>query len=292
MKRSPISFEKLHGLGNDFVLIDARRQKPHPLPLAVVKAIGDRKRGVGFDQLLLLTSMPHSKTIRLKIYNTDGSLAEMCGNGLRAAALHVWQLWSTIPKTRDTLNFLTDAGPRLARLMGSINDKDGVSIETEMGVPKILPTPAALLKDKKALPPSLLALPIVVNVGNPHVVLFLKKPISAGEAARWGCMIESHKSFPKRTNVEFCYIDAKKSTSTHARVITRVYERGVGLTEACGTGAVAVAAALVNSGINVRGNAVDVEFPGGTVCVEWNGTSRDQARLTGVAHHSFSGQWG
>lgn len=300
-----IPFHKLHGLGNDFVLIDEREQT-YDLDKRTVRAIACRKRGVGFDQLLVLRSSPRVHAL-LDIYNADGSNAEMCGNGLRAAALYLWRSAAadTAVKMSGTarakwmgaaagsegnieslldhslvheLVIETAAGDRRARALGPIESEDCV-IECEMGVPKTPASPLALkrgVRFRKSVQH-----PVIVNVGNPHAVVFLY-PKSDKDLADWGALLENHKAFPKRTNAEFVQV-----RDQHI-IEVRVWERGVGITEACGTGAVAAAVAAIKKGL--AESPVEVRFPGGAAEVRWDGP-RQSAFLRGRAHYVFSGNW-
>lgn len=267
-----LSFTKCHGLGNDFVLIDQRKQKrPQLLSRAQMRLISDRKRGVGFDQLLILRRSSNKKIdAKLLIYNADGSLAEMCGNGLRAAANHLW--WTGEKKIE--IQFETTAGLRSARLIQKALTAESESvIETEMGTPLLSAIPKKLRFDKNHAP-------VIVNVGNPHIVYFRKKLLTAAKLTQEGSSIECHDAFPQRINVEFAVV-----RSAHA-VDAQVWERGVGITEACGTGGVAVAVAAIEKGL--CRSPVTVRFPGGKIQVRWNG-QESAAFLTGTAAQSFEG---
>lgn len=270
-----IPFTKLHGLGNDFVLVDARGGASHLVKLLtkpVITAIADRKRGAGFDQLLLLRTSPRVHAV-LDIYNADGSMAEMCGNGLRAAALFMWTRGAA---SDNELVIETAAGDRLARKLGPLSE-DG-SIECEMGVPKIKKTPSALMRGVRLATKT--THPVIVDVGNPHAVVLTVMPKNQAELTKWGSLLENHKAFPRRTNVEFV-----KRTNAHA-IDVQVWERGVGITEACGTGAVAAACAAISQGL-VQ-SPVEVRFPGGAAEVRWDGKKKP-AFLRGHAVEVFSG---
>jgi len=197
----------------------------------------------------------------------------MCGNGLRAAALHLWTKGGH--NRAKELTILTDAGLLRCRAKGSL--RSGL-IETEMGEPRF---PAAT---KSASVPMVQGTrPMLVNIGNPHAVFWLTPPRAnrASWLARYGSFVENHRAFPRRTKVEFATI-----RGPHA-IDVIVWERGVGLTEACGTGAVAVATAAIRQGLCQT--PVNITFPGGTVTVSWRpGTS---AFLTGKAAYSYAGEF-
>lgn len=267
-----IPFTKLHGLGNDFVLIDARASGIK-LSKQLVCAIADRKRGVGYDQLLLLKPSARVHAI-LEIFNSDGSKAEMCGNGLRAAALYLWKRGGL---SDAQLVIETDAGDRRARRMGPIEETE--LIECEMGVPKVQAKHPKLPRGIRLGAKT--HHPVCVNVGNPHAVVF-QHVANDRDLAKWGSLIENHKAFPKRTNAEFVRVRDKHI------IEVKVWERGVGITEACGTGAVASACAAISRGL-VQ-SPVEVRFPGGQAEVAWNGPGT-QAMLRGPAHEVYSGVW-
>lgn len=291
-----IPFTKLHGLGNDFVLIDLRDDVTgvlrKRLTQPLIRAIADRKRGVGFDQLLVLRASLRGHAA-LEIYNADGSVAEMCGNGLRAAVLFLWKRGAL----DQELIIETAAGDRRARLLmplpasvGRIHRVtrrairrasagDAPLIECDMGVPKILATPQALKRGIRLGGKT--RHPVCVSVGNPHAVMFAY-PQAARDLAKWGSTVETHKAFPRRTNVEFVRVK-------NSQVIeVQVWERGVGVTEACGTGAVAAAVAAIHEGL-VR-TPVEVRFSGGQAEVRWTGPGQP-AFLTGRAQEVFAGVW-
>lgn len=224
---------KYHGLGNDFVLLD-RRTGGTDVGAATARALCDRRRGVGADGVLVL--LPSSRAdVRLSIHNADGSLPEMCGNGLRCVAKYVLE---TAGGRGESLNVETDAGVLTARALWGAAGVE--ALEVEMG-------PARLVAPQ--LPSFVTGTPMVgapvpgtpfhgtaVSMGNPHLVL-LDAPLE--QAPVWGPPLEASQGFPERTNVEFLVQQADG-----LRVV--VWERGVGFTQACGTGACAglVAATL------------------------------------------------
>jgi len=275
MSRELIFF-KLHGLGNDFVLVDEREEpllSSHPKRKQIICEIADRKRGVGFDQLLVLKASARVHAI-LDIYNADGSMAEMCGNGLRAAALY---LWHRAKEEAPELVMETAAGDRKAHRLDPV-DTD-MFIECEMGVPQVKHLPDALKRGvklgKKVFKPT------IVNVGNPHAVVFAT-PKNKEQLAEWGSLLENHRAFPKRTNVEFV-----KVRDRHC-IEVQVWERGVGITEACGTGAVASAIAAIAQG--ECESPVEVRFPGGVAEVTWK-QGKTPAFLRGHAAEVYDGRW-
>lgn len=262
-------FSKMHGLGNDFVVIDAR-DAPVAVSPARAQAVADRHAGVGCDQLILIE--PSSVAdVRMRIFNADGSEVEACGNATRCIPLFLG---------RDT-RIETAAGLLEARLTG-----DGASVD--MGAPRFAwdAIPLAYAMDTLSLPVGWedLPAPAAVNVGNPHVVFFVDD-LDAVDTARLGKLIETDPLFPARVNVNF----AQKIGEDHLRLI--VWERGAGLTRACGTGACATAVAAIRRGL-VRG-PVTVSLPGGDLVIDWAPGAEGAGgniQMTGPATHVFDGE--
>lgn len=254
----------MHGLGNDFVVIDARTSDV-AMNAARAQTIADRHAGIGCDQLILIGPSTQAD-VSMRIFNADGSEVEACGNATRCVPLFVG---------RDVL-IETKAG-----LLDAKGVDGGASVD--MGAPRLdwdtiplgLPmdtlTMAASWED---LPP-----PAAVNVGNPHVIFFVPD-LDAVDVGRLGPLIETDPLFPARVNVNFAQVVGKD----HLRLI--VWERGAGLTRACGTGACATAVAAVRRKL-VQG-PVTVSLPGGDLVIDWKpgGT----IRMTGPATHVFDGE--
>ncbi|MHB1846855.1 MAG: diaminopimelate epimerase [Deltaproteobacteria bacterium] len=258
-----LAFEKVHGLGNDFLLVDARSSGAMPSP-DQARALCDRNRGVGADGILtLLRPRDGRARARLHIYNPDGSVAEMCGNGLRCAASRL------LEEAPGPLFVETDAGARRCE-----RDPGGRGILTEIGRPS-LREPEELEVGGQRLRGS------AVSLGNPHFVVFA----SADEtSARFlGPLVEQHPRFsPTRTNLELC-----EAGPEGLRVV--VWERGAGLTLACGTGAAAAAAAACALGVAPFGKVRAVDLPGGRL---WATVAPDLASvsLRGPAVTVFQGE--
>ena len=254
----------MHGLSNDFVVIDARTSDV-AMNAARAQTIADRHAGIGCDQLILIGPSTQAD-VSMRIFNADGSEVEACGNATRCVPLFVG---------RDVL-IETKAG-----LLDAKGVDGGASVD--MGAPRLdwdtiplgLPmdtlTMAASWED---LPP-----PAAVNVGNPHVIFFVPD-LDAVDVGRLGPLIETDPLFPARVNVNFAQVVGKD----HLRLI--VWERGAGLTRACGTGACATAVAAVRRKL-VQG-PVTVSLPGGDLVIDWKpgGT----IRMTGPATHVFDGE--
>ena len=263
------AFTKMHGLGNDFVVLDTRTQPLPPVTAALARALADRRTGIGCDQLIVLDES-ETADFRMRIFNPDGSEVEACGNATRAVAiLH------GMPAQIET------AGGTLAVQPG----EGGAAVD--MGEPRFEwdAIPLAYAMDTLALPVGWdeLEQPAAVNVGNPHAVFFVDD-CDAIELDRLGPQIERDPLFPERVNVNVATIE------DDANIRLRVWERGTGITRACGTGACATAVAAMRRGF-VQ-NEVTVTLPGGALLIEWGEDGR--ITMTGPATESFRGtfDWG
>ncbi len=262
-------FTKMHGLGNDFVVLDTRAQPLPPISAALVRALADRRTGIGCDQLIVLEE---SATVdfRMRIYNADGGEVEACGNASRAVAL-----LHGMPAQIET------AGGVLAVQPG----EGGAAVD--MGEPRFEwdAIPLAYAMDTLSLPVGWeeLEQPAAVNIGNPHAVFFVED-CDAVELDRLGPQIERDPLFPQRVNVNVATVESDSA------IRLRVWERGAGLTRACGTGACATAVAAMRRGL--VGNEVSVTLPGGALLIAWGDDNR--VTMTGPATESFRGSfdWG
>jgi len=262
----PQLFHKMHGLGNDFVVFDARAGEVAMSP-ARARAIADRHFGIGCDQLILIEPSTVA-TARMRIWNADGGEVESCGNATRCVATLLGD-----GATIETLGGVLDA-----TITGG-----GASVD--MGAPHFEwdRVPLAYAMDTLALPLAwdgveTIAPPIALSVGNPHVILFVPDT-DALDIEALGRPIEHDPVFPERVNVNFATVERPD------RIRLRVWERGSGATLACGTGACATAVAAIRSGRARSG--VTVALPGGELVIDWQpgGT----IRMTGPATHVFSG---
>jgi len=264
-------FRKMHGLGNDFVILDAREEAV-AMDAARARAIADRRRGVGCDQVILLEPSDVAD-VRMRIWNADGGEVEACGNATRCVAL-------LGPETIET---------RAGVLSAKAN---GASVTIDMGAPKFGwdEIPLAYAMDTAAMPVGWEGLeqPCAVNVGNPHLVFFVED-LEECDLVKLGSEIERDALFPQGINVNVAQVMAGGTSVDGVRrpgIELRVWERGAGLTQACGTGACATAVAA----IKYRGmiSPVAVSLPGGRLVVEWEpgGT----IRMTGPATHVFTGE--
>jgi diaminopimelate epimerase len=276
MRDMRVKFTKMHGIGNDFVVIDAISQSIS-LTTAQIRRLGDRHFGVGFDQLLLVERSSRSDAeFRYRIYNADGSEVEQCGNGARCFARFVHDKGMTVSR-----NIPVETARGLIHLM---LEADG-QVTVDMGVPDF--TPAALPfvaenasdyydlmvnGDKYAIG--------AVSVGNPHAVL-LVEAVETAPVTTLGPAIESHTRFPNHVNVGFMEIIDRG----HIRL--RVFERGVGETLACGTGACAAVAIGIHN--RLLDNAVEALLTGGNLEIRWEGEGAS-LMMTGPAETVFQGQ--
>jgi diaminopimelate epimerase len=256
-----MAFTKMEGLGNDFLLFDSRRSG-HGFDAAQVQALCDRHLGAGADGVLTLLASTRASA-RMRIQNADGSESEMCGNGLRCAALLLSENGEG-----PSLTVETSAGVHRCRVEG-----DG-SVWVEL-VGLTPPQPVQVEAGGRTLSGQ------VVSLGNPHFVLM--QAASSEEAAVLGPLLEHHARFaPGRTNVEF-------AARTERGLRVTVWERGVGLTQACGTGAAAAVAAAVAAGSLSGKGPFEVALPGGSVQVDLAPDGRS-AGLRGPARKVFMGQ--
>ncbi len=265
-----LPFRKMHGLGNDFVVLDAR-ETAIDLTRDQVRRISDRKLGVGFDQMVTLAPSDTADAV-MRINNWDGGEVETCGNAARCVG---WLLMRESGKSSVTID--TKGGLLRASTAG-----DGL-ITVDMGVPRFdwQSIPLAREMDTAALDFRLgpLERPAAVNVGNPHVV-FVVPDAEAIDLEALGPRIEHDPLFPQRTNVEVVTVRDRG----HVRM--RVWERGVGITRACGTGACAVGVSVARLGLTDRRVAIDLD--GGRLIIDR--TDDDRILMTGPVAESYAGK--
>lgn len=261
-----VPFIKMHGLGNDFIVLDAREESVPAMTEAVAAALADRRTGIGCDQLILLEpSAGHD--FRMRIFNSDGGEVEACGNASRAVAmLH-----------GKPARVETDGGVLM------LEPADG-GASVDMGKPcfdwETIPLDYAMDTNPMPLGWEGLNDPIAVNVGNPHVIFFVPDVWDI-DLETLGPDIETDPVFPQGVNVNV----AQLVDAGHLRL--RVWERGAGLTRACGTGACATAVAAIRKGL--VGNTVRVTLPGGDLTIEWR--DGETIRMTGPAAESYRGSF-
>lgn len=257
-----LAFFKMHGLGNDFVVIDARFGAD-PVTPALARALGDRHRGVGFDQLAVIKPA-EGADFTLEFWNSDGSMAGACGNATRCVSDYMMRELG-----RDSVELVTARGRLAARRRA-----DGL-VSVNMGAPILEAAAIPVAGDPMALP--LAGGPVAVGMGNPHCIYFVEDA-EAVDVAGEGARIERDPLFPERTNVEF----ASLLGADHLRM--RVWERGAGITLACGSGTCATAVAAHLKGLTGRRVIVDVD--GGRLEIDWR---EDGVWMTGPTAHVFTG---
>ena len=275
-------FVKMHGTGNDFVLVEAQADERDWPRLA--QRICDRHFGVGADGLILV--LPSSRAdVRMRMFNPDGSEAEMCGNGLRCIVKYAVEGGLAQPRA-GRIDVETPAG-----IVGAQTFGDGRTVErvrVSMGVPRFSPADVPVLVEAE---PPIVDLPLEVagqtlrltclSMGNPHAVHFLDGPVAEFPLEEVGPLVERHALFPQRVNFEVAQVLARD------RIEARVWERGAGPTLACGSGAAATVVAARLHGL--VGDVVDITLPGGTLGMEWDG--KGEVFLTGPAERVFVGEW-
>ncbi len=272
-----IEFVKMQGLGNDFFVFDAPTAAPgHRLDATTLRALADRRTGVGFDQALMIEA-PHDGVSRAfyRIFNADGSEVEQCGNGARCVAAH---LHARAPELGREFTMGSPGGSIRARV------REDLSVSVEMGAPDFEPKSLPMHSREAA---SRYALRIAdeelefgaVSVGNPHVVIEVAD-VDAAPVERVGAALGGHAQFPRRTNVGFMQI------VNRGNIRLRVFERGVGETRACGTGA--CAAVAIGRQRGALDASVRVDLPGGAAQVSWEGPGQP-LWLTGPATTVFTG---
>ena len=274
-----IRFTKMHGCGNDYIYINMMDQQlPNPKEAAIVWS--DRHKGIGSDGLVLIDKSPVPEAdYTMHIYNADGSEAMMCGNASRCIGKYLYERGLT-EKTR--IRLLTLSGIKVLDLHLT---PEGVvdSVTVNMGKP-VLEDASQFLGDR------VLDKGTFVSMGNPHYVIFTDDVDQVGETGR---MLERHPAFPQRCNIEFARIQIEVKTAKHTpadhptSIRTRVWERGSGITQACGTGACATAVAAVLTGR--AGRKSDIVMDGGTLNIEWRESDKN-VYMTGPAEFVFDGE--
>ncbi|MBN1129859.1 MAG: diaminopimelate epimerase [Chitinispirillaceae bacterium] len=274
-----LSFMKMHGLGNDFIVTHEMEPGEIPAIQNHTAELCDRRRGIGADGVILIRPSDNQNAdFRMRIFNSDGSEAEMCGNGIRCCAQYV-RLNNLSAK--QSLVFQTGAGPiatapaenGLIRVTMSNPVLDAALIPTTQKKGRVIMQDLQVDERTFAI--------TAVSMGNPHAVIYADE-LSDDLVQFWGRNIETHPFFPKKTNVEFVTVLSDRE------IRMRVWERGCGETLACGTGACAsVVSGIVN---NLHGNEVTVRLLGGDLAIEWDGNEHSPVFMTGPARLSFTGR--
>ncbi|MBT55551.1 MAG: diaminopimelate epimerase [Mameliella sp.] len=262
---SPLPFMKMHGLGNDFVVIDSREREAI-LTASRIAAIADRHRGVGFDQLAVISlraGLPH-----LTFYNADGSTSAACGNATRCIARHLMDASGD-----SRLSLTTDHGTL------SAVDAGGGLTSVNMGPPQLEWADIPLAEEMDTLELPIEGSPTATGMGNPHCTFFVENAETVA-LDQFGPRYEHHPLYPQRTNVQV----ASLIGLDHLRM--RVWERGVGVTLASGSSSCATAVAAARRGLT--GRKVQIDLDGGTLHVDWRD---DGVWMTGPTAHVFDGQF-
>jgi diaminopimelate epimerase len=277
-----MKFHKMHGLGNDYVFVNALESSVDD-PSALAIRVSDRNSGVGSDGLILLTPSDTAH-FGMRMWNADGSEGEMCGNGIRCLGKLIWDLGLS---TDTELTIDTLAGPIGLSLLPENGEVNHVRVD--MGEPRAVEL--ALSDEEQPDEPQMMMIPIVeiegteyelhcVSMGNPHAVLFVDDVVQA-PVQELGPTLEHLELFPNRTNVEFVQV------LNRDEVIQRTWERGSGETQACGTGACAVTvAAILTDRVD---HTVQVHLLGGTLEIVWNDED-NHIYMTGPAETAFIGE--
>ncbi len=271
-----INFTKMHGLGNDFVVIDCRNKKVVSLAVKA-ELIGDRRFGIGCDQIISIHTSRRAD-YRMRIINSDGSEVEMCGNGVRCFAKYLWDRNDPVIRSKKTVTVETLAGivrptitsRGLVKVDMGEPVLDGLLIPTTLAG-EVVNRPIKVGKKRYRI--------TAVSMGNPHAIIFTDDVEKVALDVEGSAIENCTDLFPNRVNVEFAQVTAKN------RIKVRVWERGSGETLACGTGACAVAVAGFLNG--KTGNNVDIDLPGGGLNVKWNGNG--PVIMTGPAKEVFTG---
>lgn len=267
-----IPFRKMNGLGNDFVVLDARARALALTP-ADVRAIANRDTGIGCDQLILLEPPRHGGDVFMAVRNADGGTVEACGNAARCVGKLLMEETGTSQVVIETLGGDTTALPGPDAL-----------VTVDMGVPRLKWNDIPLseeIADTRGIElqigpinKPLLHTPAVVNMGNPHAIFFIASDPMDYDLAKIGPMLEHHPMFPERANISLARIDAPD------HITLRTWERGAGLTRACGTAACAATVAAHRK--RLTGRQVTVTLPGGDLTINWR-EADDHVLMTGPA---------
>lgn len=284
-----LTFTKMHGLGNDYIYVDCFRQPLEGVDApALSRAISDRHRGVGSDGLILIAppTAGVKADVRMEMYNADGSRGEMCGNGIRCVAKYAVD-HGLAGDPGGMVRVETDRGVlELTTYRGADGRVD--SVRVNMGSPILRPRdiPVELPGERCVRTPLEVGdrrfAMTCVSMGNPHAVFFVDD-VTEIDLLRIGPLIERHPLFPRRVNVHFA------RTHSRGEATMRTWERGSGITQACGTGACAVmVAGVLEDRLSQRAT---IHLPGGDLLIEWSGGPEDSVFKTGPAVEVFTGQW-
>lgn len=275
-----IKFTKMQGLGNDFVVLDYEEYKKSNMDKAeLAKCLCDRHFGVGADGLMIVNPNPENAETGWFFYNSDGSIAQMCGNGIRCFAKYVHEK-GLIDKTEFSVDTLA------GKIIPKLNSDGTVTVDMNKPVlePEKIPANVSSNLNFEVVSCGEKFVANAVSMGNPHCIIFTDKDTKSA-ALKYGSEVENSPIFPEKTNVEFIKILSRSEINLD------VWERGCGITLACGTGACAsVVAGILNGYLD---NKVKVNLPGGALIIEWNGSKNDADHcvfMTGPATFAFVGE--
>lgn len=280
--QDPIAFYKMNGLGNDFVVVDAR-DGAVPLSRNLIMRVANRETGIGCDQFIRIepSDRPGADAF-MRIWNPDGGEVDACGNATRCIA------WGLLEETgKAEVGIETNAGLLVCRA-----GPEPMTVTVDMGVPKFdwqdipLAEPFADTRMIELqigpIDAPILHSPSVVNVGNPHAIFWVDD-VEAHDLEKFGPLLENHPVFPERSNISLAHVTAPDALTL------KVWERGAGLTDACGTAACAAAAAAARKRLTDR--KVTVTLPGGPLYLEWR-EADDHIEMTGPVEMEFEGTLG
>lgn len=274
-----IKFTKMHGLGNDYVYIDAINQKIQN-ELKLAQFVSNRHFGIGSDGLILICESKVAD-FKMRMFNYDGSEAEMCGNGIRCVGKFVYDKGLT---NKESITVETLAG--IKTLKFNIENNKVKTVQVDMGEPILNPQEIPVISEEKIVKNLKIKADdkefkfTCVSMGNPHAITIVENT-KEFEVERYGKILEVDKAFPKKANIEFAQVIDKEN------IKMRVWERGAGETLACGTGACATAVAC--NLLNLTGRKVNIELLGGILNIEWN-ENDNHIYMTGPAVTVFDGE--
>ena len=287
-----MNFVKMHGTGNDFVIVEgARAESDSTKWPSIAQSVCSRRFGVGADGILVVRPSD-TAALRMQIFNPDGSEAEMCGNGIRCVAKYAVErglIEDAAATNGDGVHIETLAGVMTVWPLHADDASPRIdAVRVAMGAPVLTPREIPVALDGPE-PIANYALDVgghsfrlsFVSMGNPHAIAFLDTPVEAFPLETVGPEMEHHPLYPERVNFEIANLMARD------RMSIRVWERGAGLTMACGTGAcAAVVAARINGLVD---DCVSVDLPGGTLTIEWDGDPESPVYMTGPAASVYAG---
>ncbi len=287
-----MKFVKMHGTGNDFVMVDGRGMAPQDWA-SLSRTVCDRRFGVGADGLMLL--LPSDKAdLRMRMWNPDGSESEMCGNGIRCFTKLAFEEGIVAGDRRE---FAAETGAGVLTLRPMWEDGHVARVQVDMGAPIFEPERVPVAATAAGVEPDASGLRWVrdhaltvdgrtlsvacVSMGNPHAIFFTEEPLEDFPLATLGPLVEHHAFFPNRVNFHVATVQHR------GRISMRHWERGAGMTLACGTGVCATAVAARQLGLTDA--QVEVAVPGGALTIEWQGEGT--VLMTGPAERVFAGEW-